>query len=528
MMTMWARVLLLISAILFCPADSLFSEITTRDLAHRLLGSANESPVRWELLPKKVNLRSEIVALRVNFVRQGMRNACGAFAATSMLEMQARRLGYDIDLSEQYLLWATKEEGADPERGLSIEELARGLREHRICREELMPYKSITKIIDPTPAAIKNASGMPPVRLERVVRYDGVPGFSDAELYMICRALARYEPVCLSSYWTDDQSILDKDFVMREGNMKVAHMVLLTGYELGDDGEGYLLLRNSWGMGWGDFGYAKMPFKLARRHGIDAVRFTFDFPAQDTADLASSANSSQESTLPAAPAGLISYFLILAGVNLLAGVVGFGLPTLLVARNRKLPLQLILYCFLLLPLIIVLGLVFRHLVVHYLISDWQMTGILVACAVLLIIIWLRLTMRRFQVGASKAMLIVLVGVVIGWSLRVYAENSLTNKAFQEWRRVFGPTPVHQQALFVLMDESQRSEQIAGVKVAAVNSNYSLDGEREWLKRWRAGLAKEKRVMHGDNELVKEFFARRVAAYNDQLMRLEKLDIKIEP
>jgi len=139
-----------------------------------------QSQEDWKLLPREVNLRQELEALQVNFRQQGMRNACAAFSATAMLELQLRRLGYNFDLSEQYVLWATQEEGAIPSRGLTNEELVNGLKAHRVCREEFMPYKSSVDIIEPSAEAKADAAQMPPVRAEPVLGAAG-GGVSSAE-----------------------------------------------------------------------------------------------------------------------------------------------------------------------------------------------------------------------------------------------------------------------------------------------------------------------------------------------------------
>jgi hypothetical protein len=47
------------------------------------------------------------------------------------------------------------------------------------------------------------------------------------------------------------------------------HAVVAVGY---DDSRKQLIIRNSWGTGWGDGGYALLPYEYLERYGVEAVR----------------------------------------------------------------------------------------------------------------------------------------------------------------------------------------------------------------------------------------------------------------
>jgi len=475
----------------------------------------------WKLLPRKVDLRGEIEALGVNFLRQGMRNACAAFSATSMLELQIRRLGYDFDLSEQYVLWATKQEGAKPVEGLTTDELVNGLRAHRICREEFMPYKSSIDIIEPSAEAKANAAAMPPVQGE-LIAYTGIPGLSDAQIFQICRALARYEPVCFSSLWLKDGVELEKNHVMPSEDVEIegAHMVLLTGYELTEDGEGYLLLRNSWGLGWGDFGYGRMPFEYARKYGLDAVSLSFDWSPGESREVAAGTESAKEPDLP--PPGLPVYFLSLSGIYFAAGFLAFGLPALLLAQNARSPFRFLFYLVLMVLMLVLIGVVLGNLLTQLSYGE-RRTSLLLSLSIIgLLVICFRLPMGQFDVGFGRAFLLVMVGMLIYWPLQAFAMSWLPVPAYQEWRSQLRSIPLQDQIRFALKSQEEQSEQLTKMLPIPPEAVITVESEREWLEQWEADLVREQQLLQPDKPLARQLWERRVAAYHAQKKRFEQL------
>jgi C1A family cysteine protease len=54
-----------------------------------------------------------------------------------------------------------------------------------------------------------------------------------------------------------------------EDQMGGLHAVVAVGY---DDSRKQLIVRNSWGSGWGDGGYALLPYEYLERYGVEAAR----------------------------------------------------------------------------------------------------------------------------------------------------------------------------------------------------------------------------------------------------------------
>jgi hypothetical protein len=48
------------------------------------------------------------------------------------------------------------------------------------------------------------------------------------------------------------------------------HAMLVVGYDDGAAGQGHYIVRNSWGTGWGDAGYAYLPYDYLVRYGGEA------------------------------------------------------------------------------------------------------------------------------------------------------------------------------------------------------------------------------------------------------------------
>jgi len=491
---------------------SLFLVLASFDF-HQVQAQSQED---WKLLPREVNLRQELEALQVNFRQQGMRNACAAFSATAMLELQLRRLGYNFDLSEQYVLWATQEEGAIPSRGLTNEELVNGLKAHRVCREEFMPYKSSVDIIEPSAEAKADAAQMPPVRAE-LIAYASSPGLSDAQLYRICQALARYEPVCFSAFWLKDGVELGKNYVMEsdEVDLGLGHMVLLTGYELTGNGEGYLLLRNSWGLNWGDFGYARMPFDYARKYGLDAISFSFDWTPQPQ----DSAKETQQESEEPPPPGLSIYFVSLLGIYAVAGLLGFGLPALLFAPEARSPFKWLFYLVAMVALLMLFGVVVENLIAHYAVGDQRTAGLLGVGILGLLLICVRLPMRQFEIGFGRGLLLVIVGMLIFWPAQLATAHWLPVTAYQEWRASFWSVSLQNQIRFALKSPQEQSKWLAG-RLEAPKQTVTPEDRQAWLAKWEQDLIREQQMLLPEQPLAKQFWERRVAAFHQQKKRLE--------
>lgn len=507
-----------------CPALDPASANVARLVGARRGGDAAFAgrALTGDSLPPAADMRGEIEALRVNFVQQGNRNACAAFAATSAMELEWRRLGHEIDLSEQYALWAAQEAGADPRRGLTFPQLARGLIRHGMCREELMPYKSADQIIAPSEMAAKDAAAMPGVKALELVPFDVRIGFSPADIFAVCRELSRLQPVCMAARWDESGGKLARGNILEDGPVTTGHMILLTGYELSpaNPAEGFFHFRNSWGLAWGDFGYAKMPFSYARKHGLGAVVFRLDWtkapaprpdnrqPAAGGAGGATAAGGAGAAA--GAAAGFDAFLATALGVGLALLVIAVWVPASLLATRRKGPLGVVGYALEFLVLYAVMAWCTGALLLRAGGGNDRVLLALLGAIGVLLALWFRLTIKHFGMGPGKAFgHMLLVGVL--WNAAWWvADRLLPGASYRVWREaIAGAAPT---AVVRLLGgtEDERRAYLDGARHRQTANDSSAGGETAWLRAWQADLDEERRRLNPAHQVANYYHATRVA------------------
>jgi len=466
----------------------------------------------WDSVPQEVNLRGEVEDLNVNFIQQGLRNSCAAFSATSMLELQLRRLGMNIDLSEQYVLWATTRFGADPSMGLTTLQLTRALVTHKICSEELMPYRSGDKILEPSDEALAQAAAMPGIRRVDVLPQGGSMGLSGEDIFAICQRLAQYQPVCLSARWAEDGGTLSRDFVLQDTRTAFYHMVLVIGYELAPDNPmaGHFLIRNSWGLRWGDFGYAKIPFSYVQKYGVDALAFEFHWDEERTGEVDGADELKQlAAKFPAflSMHGGIAFLALLAG--LAASTRVFGTHEMGVRGIVRFSILCVCLYFSLARLSsVALAHGAEGLEKDFLLPMAGFLGVAVAMV--------GVTMRNFGLNVARAlgflllMLLVWNGVFLGVSSVIpvawYADwKDATATAVAEDYLALGMSPTDQRADFLRYSKSSNDDQ----------GPAATDVHLERFKLWESSLLADRSRMQESNPVAAKYFSRRMEAYNKQ-------------
>lgn len=174
---------------------------------------------------------------------QGERPTCVAFAATAAHE--ARRGAPDF-LSVEYLFFkGVQRSHKDPTRGLSPAAIAEALEHDGQPKEGTWPYapQHPTGVWQPPAAAV--------VHQAKIV-------WTPRTLGGIRRSLGASCPVVLAldltkSFYTPDA--LSRVRGKAGEKMLARHAVLAVG-SAQDGGDRYLLVRNSWGLAWGDQGHA--------------------------------------------------------------------------------------------------------------------------------------------------------------------------------------------------------------------------------------------------------------------------------
>lgn len=222
------------------------------------------------MLPTKIDLRLQCSPV----VDQGNLGSCTANAIASGLreymELKNTKIAPFVLLSRLFLYYKERElEGTiNEDSGATIRDGMKVLKKIGVCPEDDMPY-DVTKFTEPpSPHAEAHA------REYRVASYYRLRSIRDIrqclnEGYPIVIGIMVYESF-------ESQRVADTGVVplpKRHEQELGGHAVLVAGYDLSNKyGTGsYLIVRNSWGEGWGDKGYCYLPFSFV------TYGYAFDF-----------------------------------------------------------------------------------------------------------------------------------------------------------------------------------------------------------------------------------------------------------
>jgi C1A family cysteine protease len=212
-------------------------------------------------LPPKVDLRDHCSPV----VDQGQQGSCTANAIVSGLReyLLIKNNAPLVRLSRAFLYYEEREkEGtADQDAGAMPVDGMATLKNIGVCPESEMPYSDTDFTTAPTNQDILDAARY------KIAEYRAVPSMA-----LMKAALAEENPVVLgfqvySSFESDEVAktgIVPVPHVSHE-QLLGGHAVLAVGY---DDAKQWVIVRNSWGEGWGDKGYCYMPYGYFTQHLI--------------------------------------------------------------------------------------------------------------------------------------------------------------------------------------------------------------------------------------------------------------------
>ena len=218
----------------------------------------NPGPPLEETYSPSVSTPASSMDLRSNFTpvkSQGSLGSCTTFALTSIYEYILKKNHLDeVDLSERFLYYnvrkANGQENADP--GSSYYDCIKSLGEHGICLEKYFPYKTNDIAEAPPQEAYSDAENRKVLKALNV----------NPELKDIKSALAEGYPVAISLKIYDSFSE-GEGFISRPSEEAIAsekggwHAMTVCGYS---DENKFFIVRNSWGIGFGDNGYCYVPY----------------------------------------------------------------------------------------------------------------------------------------------------------------------------------------------------------------------------------------------------------------------------
>lgn len=207
------------------------------------------------VLPLSVDFRSQCPEV----YDQGQLGSCTANAGCTALALALKNK--DLKLSRLFMYYEErKKEGTiNEDAGAAMRDICK-VAAKGICREQFMPYDIRKFAIAPTAEAYADSASY------KATAYHSVRGVNQ-----IKQALAIRNCPVLIGIQVFEQ--FESPEMARTGRMQMpqpgevslgGHAVLIVGYV--DEGKsGYFIVRNSWGLSWGDHGYFYMPYEFVTK-----------------------------------------------------------------------------------------------------------------------------------------------------------------------------------------------------------------------------------------------------------------------
>lgn len=233
------------------------------------------------LQAQDVNLKPLFDQYGLTVREQGGRGTCSVFAIVGLMEFEyAHRYGQKVNLSVEFLNWASNRVTGETEDGSFFSDALTGLLKYGICEDSLFPYysRNYTKKVAPSEAALIDAKERRRAQIVWIKEWDPNIGMSWDQIGQVKAEIRAQHPVAIGFQWpkNEEQYRRQVDGLMsvppREGVFD-GHSIIMAGYQ--DDpkapGGGWFLFRNSHGAGYGEGGYGKMPYEYLSRYANDGV-----------------------------------------------------------------------------------------------------------------------------------------------------------------------------------------------------------------------------------------------------------------
>jgi C1A family cysteine protease len=220
-------------------------------------------------LPSKIDLRSNCSPI----VDQGQLGSCTANALSALIEyIELQQLKQNLPLKkgpEELLFKAFApasrlfiyynerviEGTVDEDSGAELRDGIKSLTKWGVCREQLWDYIIDNAFIKPDDEAYQHAANHKISSYWRLVSLDQMK-LCLVQGYPFCFGITVYDSF-------ESGEVASTGLVPMPGayeNILGGHAIACVGY---DDSQQRLIMRNSWGTGWGDQGYFYLPYDYA-------------------------------------------------------------------------------------------------------------------------------------------------------------------------------------------------------------------------------------------------------------------------
>jgi hypothetical protein len=210
------------------------------------------------VVPEKVDLREYCTRVE----DQGQLGSCTANATVGALEyLYKKRDGQSPDLSRLFVYFnARRIRGTTAmDSGALICDAMASVLSFGACREEIWPYNIQTFFIEPSPDAYQEALMHEAIQYSRV---DGIQGCMGALAAGFPVVFGTRIPMrCYKEAAETGFIPIPSPEDLNSGQIG-GHCMLIVGY---DKPKKMFIVRNSWGEGWGDRGYCRIPFEVIEK-----------------------------------------------------------------------------------------------------------------------------------------------------------------------------------------------------------------------------------------------------------------------
>jgi len=251
--------------------------------AERALSRFREMPT----LHLQVDLREFYREMELYTKRQGRRPSCAVFAVVGALEYQnARFRGEKEILSEEYLIWATRESlgmtdtpnrpdedrAGQSDAGFSLIEVAQALKTYGIPLQESMPNTfgtGMEAITSPGDSIVQEA-------LDRTnIQAYMITGRSPRDrIAALIQCLNEGVPVVAGMAWPHSNTLRNTHLLSEQKPVNnYFHAVTIVGYQCisGQLEDTTFCFKNSWGPRWGEAGYGYVTYDYLTRWMTSAI-----------------------------------------------------------------------------------------------------------------------------------------------------------------------------------------------------------------------------------------------------------------
>lgn len=252
--------------------DAQFEEgsIIINNKRYRLLPAKKEELLEETYSPKEttktsVDLSSEFRPIQ----NQGQQGSCVAFSMTSVFEYVVKlNTNQVMDLSEAFLYYNSRKldqgEAFDPtlDEGTTFTSALRSLCEFGLAEETYCPYNQSVWDAEPTKEAYENAGVRKLIkalnvdRSVKAMKSAVAEGYPVLASFTLCKSFNPSANGLISMPSNDELDALING--TEEKTQHNRHGMVIVGY---DDKLQAFLVRNSWGIEWGNNGYCYIPYQ---------------------------------------------------------------------------------------------------------------------------------------------------------------------------------------------------------------------------------------------------------------------------